>query len=134
MAQAKVLDIRNDVTTIETNFAIEAAAALQKQQEEIKKEKPTMSDGSVEKMMKKKVNFVEKKIKSIVELDKQLSQNSSPDSYNGSLAKMKTLLGSTEKGLSEINDKIKAKQRNNENTGAVSDADWEKQMNFVLKE
>ena len=47
---------------------------------------------------------------------------------------MKTLLQSTEKGMAEINDKIKEKQRHNENTGAVSDADWEKQMNFVLKE
>ena len=40
---------------------------------------------------------------------------------------------STEKGLAEINSKIKEKQRNNENTGAISDADWEKQMNFVVK-
>ena len=49
-------------------MAIESSAALQKFQEETKKEKPVTSDGSVEKMMKKKVNFVEKKMKSIVEL------------------------------------------------------------------
>ena len=47
---------------------------------------------------------------------------------------MNTLVTSTEKGMSEINTKIKAKQQQNENTGAVSDAEWEAQMNFVLKQ
>ena len=133
LAQAKTMDIKNDLTTIEANMAIESAAALQKEQEEAKKEKPSPSDGSVEKMMKKKVTFVEKKIKAINELEKQLP-NAAQDNFDGSLTKMKTLLQSTEKGMAEINDKIKEKQRHNENTGAVSDADWEKQMNFVLKE
>ena len=83
-------------------------------------------------MMKKKVVFVEKKIKAIGEPQKQLP-NSNQESLDGTLAKMKTLMQSTEKGLAEINSKIKEKQRNNENTGAISDADWEKQMNFVVK-
>ena len=70
LAQAKTMDIKNDLATIEANMAIESAAALQKVQEEAKKEHPTPSDGSVEKMMKKKVTFVEKKMKAINELEK----------------------------------------------------------------
>ena len=126
MGQAKANDIKGDLQTLEANMAIESAAAIQKLQEEVKKEKPTVSDGSVEKMMKKKVNFIEKKMKAITELNNAAQLSANQESESASLAKMKTLLSSTEKGMSEINSKILEKQKKNESTGAVSDADWEK--------
>ena len=134
MAQGKANDIKTDLSTIEANLAIESSAALQKLQKEAEKEKPTVSDGSTEKMIKKKVNFVEKKMKAITELNSQAQLSGNEEFLNNNLSQMKTILTSTEKAMSEINDKIRAKQRQNENTGAVSDAEWEKQMNFVLKE
>ena len=68
MAQAKANDIKNDLSTIEANLAIESSFAIQKLQKEAEKEKPTVSDGAVEKMMHKKVNFIQKKMKSMTEL------------------------------------------------------------------
>ena len=132
MAQGKANDIKSDISTIEANLAQESAFTMQRVQEELKKDKPIPDDGAAAKMMHKKINFIEKKLNSIKELQKYCQLESNNELLDSSFQKMKTLVVSTEKGINELNDKIKEKQKKAEDTGAVSDADWNKQMNFVI--